>query len=60
MKVVRLSAICTVHLSHPGKYSWYSFLSGAELTEEQLCGLLDYVDEKFLMTPSGIEPATNV
>jgi len=42
----------------PGKCSWYSFLLEAESTPGQQCDRKDYVNEKFAMTPSGIEPAT--
>ena len=58
MKVVRLSAVYTGCLYPPRKYSWYSFLLQGESTPGPYCGRKDYVNEKNLMTQSGIEPAT--
>jgi len=46
MKVVRLSDLRTGRL-YPRKYSWYSFLLGAESTSGLNCGQEDYVIEKF-------------
>jgi len=59
MKVVRLSALRTGRLYPPRKYSWYSFLLEAESTPGPQCGRKDYVNEKFPLTLSGIEPATS-
>jgi len=47
VKMVRLSALCTSCSYPPRKYTWYSFLFGAELTTEPLCSWKDYVNEKF-------------
>jgi hypothetical protein len=40
MKVLRLSAICTVCLT-PRKYSWYLFLLEAESFSQSECGQKD-------------------
>ena len=42
----------------PRKYSWCSFMLGAEATPGPWCGRKDYVNKKIPMAPSGIEPAT--
>ena len=49
---------CTGRLYPPRKYSSYSFLLEAESTPGPQCDRKDYVNEKFSVTPSGIEPAT--
>jgi len=46
MKVIR-SALHTGRLYLPRKYSWYSFLLGAESTPGPQCVRKDYVNEKF-------------
>ena len=42
----------------PRKYSWYSFLSGAESTPGPWCDRKDFMSMKIPMTPVGIETAT--
>jgi len=57
MKVVKWSALRAGRL-YPSKYSWYSFIFVTESTPGPKCGREDYVNEKFPVTPWGIEPAT--
>ena len=55
IKLLRFPALPTGRL-YPRKYSWYSFLLEAESAPGPQCGRKDYVNEKFPVTPSGIEP----
>ena len=57
MNVVRLSALRTGCL-YPQEIFLVLILLGAESTPGPQCGRKDYVNEKFPMTPSGIEPTT--
>jgi hypothetical protein len=41
----------------PRKYTWYSFLLEADSTPGPQCERKDYGNEKFPMTPLGIETA---
>jgi len=53
----RLSALRTGRL-YPRKYSWYSFLLGADSTPGPYCDRKDFMSMKNPLTPAGIELAT--